>query len=275
MRTVIEKITPKMAEEWLSNNMVNRNINQYRVASYAYAMANGTWQLNGETIKLDTNGQLIDGQHRLSAIIKAGATVEMMVVYDVPVTVSILDRGRNRNITDSLLIEGMDRTICNNSTVAIAKLYLLISSGGKSTFADEEVKEFLIEHQEGLYQVVEIWGAGHQKNKSGRISIRNAPIGLSLLTAIEQNYPVESLARWCEVVRTGIVNNINEQAAVVFRNDLISNAVDVGSKSNVDRRRAAYQTEKSIQDFVEHKKRKMSYANWNEPVYSNYKGGKQ
>lgn len=262
-----KKVTPEDAKKMLEKNTINRSIAFKRVQQYATDMKNGKWQNNGEAIKFDRNGRLVDGQHRLSAIVMSGATVEMTIVHEIDTDISLFDRGRNRNVTDSLVIEGMDKSIANNTSVGIAKLSFYMHNSN-TTISDAQVKDWLYEHQEAVLEVVRLMYAGG-KNKTGRVKVKNSPIGLALIAAIENNYPLEKLERWASVVKTGFINDFSEQAAIVFRNDLLSGAVDCNKNAN-SRRKAVYQTEKSIQDFVEGRKRKMSYSNWDQPVYSNY-----
>jgi len=263
LETII--ITPEQAEEMLAHNIINRTLNAKRVNAYVWDIKNGKWQTNGEAIKFNKKGELIDGQHRLAAISKAGTPIEMCILYDIDDDVSIFDRGRNRTVTDSLVMGGMDKSIANNNNVAIAKHYFYMTES-LINVSDSQVREFLIDNQDYLLILSSI--ISKNSAKSARVSIQNASIGLSLLTAIKQNYPVDKLERWGEVVKTGFVNSVNEQAAIVFRNDLISGTIDLRTKPK--RRIASFQAEKSIMDFIDGKVRKQSYANWKEPVYSNY-----
>jgi predicted nucleic acid-binding Zn ribbon protein len=67
-------VTPEMAERWLGHNKVNRNLRNRRVDQFARDMRSGRWQLTGEAIKFGKSGNLIDGQHRLWAVIESGCT---------------------------------------------------------------------------------------------------------------------------------------------------------------------------------------------------------
>lgn len=79
----ITDVDPELAERWLARNPNNRNLRRAVVDSYARDMSTGNWVLNGETIKLDVAGRLVDGQHRLSAVVAAEVTVPMIVVRGV------------------------------------------------------------------------------------------------------------------------------------------------------------------------------------------------
>lgn len=103
----VVKITPSMAKRWLATQVRNRTLNQQKVAEYARDMAAGRWDLNGETIKFDTHDHLIDGQHRLAAVVQAGATVESVVVWGlVPETQDTVDIGKVRAVGDTLMLHG-------------------------------------------------------------------------------------------------------------------------------------------------------------------------
>lgn len=61
----------KEAEELLGTNVHNRNIRDGRVRNYAVDMLTGNWPETGETVKYDTNGDVVDGQHRLLGVLLA------------------------------------------------------------------------------------------------------------------------------------------------------------------------------------------------------------
>jgi hypothetical protein len=80
---------------------------QARVAQMAEAMQRGEWLLNGQTIKLADDGTLLDGQHRLQAVVESGVTIETMVMRDLPMAVQdTVDTGSKRRLADILAIEG-------------------------------------------------------------------------------------------------------------------------------------------------------------------------
>lgn len=80
----LELITPEKAKEYFACNIENnRPINSLRVSTYANDILSGNWSNNAETIKFDRNGKLIDGQHRLKAIIKSERSVYMWVARGV------------------------------------------------------------------------------------------------------------------------------------------------------------------------------------------------
>ena len=102
----VEQIGPTEAEALLGKNTHNRSVRADRVHTMARDMNHGQWVLNGETIKVGST-RLIDGQHRLLAVIESGATVEMMVIRGLPDdTQATVDIGTKRQLADTLALAG-------------------------------------------------------------------------------------------------------------------------------------------------------------------------
>lgn len=103
----IVTITPAVAAEWLAANTHNRNLRDRSVNAYARDIENGDWELNGESIKRATDGTLLDGQHRLAAVVKANKAIKALVVSGLPVAAqSTMDTGIGRKFADQLGFAG-------------------------------------------------------------------------------------------------------------------------------------------------------------------------
>jgi len=82
---VIETVTPETATEWLEKLPYEgqRPINQRRVDLYAAAMREGRWRLSSIDIarcEETERGYLVNGQHRLWAVVYAGVPVDFAVI---------------------------------------------------------------------------------------------------------------------------------------------------------------------------------------------------
>jgi len=103
----VTTIGPAEATAFLKGNEHNRNLSDSRVTELANAMTNGEWRLNGEAIKLSEDGTLLDGQHRLSAVVKSGVTIEILLITGLPIqTQETMDLGRKRTTADAWKIRG-------------------------------------------------------------------------------------------------------------------------------------------------------------------------
>lgn len=99
-------ITPESAKELLKLNYSNRPLNQSTVDWYAKQMTNGQWTISGQTISISDKNTLIDGQHRLAAIVKSGKEINFNIAYNVPIESFInYDNLRSRGLKDVLAIE--------------------------------------------------------------------------------------------------------------------------------------------------------------------------
>lgn len=85
IKAKIELITPALAKQWLETiNVNNRGISRVRVGQYTELMKLGLWdENNGDPIQLDVDGNLVNGQHRLKAIVNSGVELKFFVVRGV------------------------------------------------------------------------------------------------------------------------------------------------------------------------------------------------
>lgn len=85
MNIELVEVTPQMAQEWLATNAKNnRDLSKVTVKRYANDMVKGQWMVTGEAIKFDRTGRLIDGQHRLQALIESKVPrLQMCVVRNL------------------------------------------------------------------------------------------------------------------------------------------------------------------------------------------------
>ncbi len=101
-RSEVVLVSPAMAEYWLQSNTFNRKVRKSRVRLYARDMAAGRWLFNPQGIEFAVDGTLINGQHRLMAIVQSGVTVQMVVWFNVPPsTRQVIDIGGGRSLADT------------------------------------------------------------------------------------------------------------------------------------------------------------------------------
>jgi len=104
--TIVE-VTPDTAAKWLGQNIGNRNLRRQKVLQYARDMRESNWQLSGQAIQFDWDGRLIDGQHRLEAVIESGVTIQALVVKGLdPRSREVIDTGAKRSASDALKFAG-------------------------------------------------------------------------------------------------------------------------------------------------------------------------
>lgn len=140
MNIELISIDPEQAKTWLATNRENnRNISKALVNRLAADMIRNQWHVTGEAIKFDTEGRLIDGQHRLSAIVASKKTVQMYVVRDLaPETMYVIDTGKSRSAGDALKIAGHNGF--SNDAAALARKILAFQGGSQSILDRKQIR---------------------------------------------------------------------------------------------------------------------------------------
>lgn len=103
-----ETISPALAIELLANMAKNRVVRQSWVDQLTRIMITGEFdQWEGSPVRIDYDCKLMDGQHRLWALVESQTTWEFSVVRGLhPDTIYIIDTGKTRTLSDMLKIRG-------------------------------------------------------------------------------------------------------------------------------------------------------------------------
>jgi len=121
-------ITPEIASAWLGANHGNRNQRERKIESYGRDMLSGEWLTTGESIKFDWNGRMIDGQHRLEAVVATGVAITSLVVRGLdPRVQSVLDTNAKRSAADALGFAGVK--IAAKDIAACARVGIAYEAG--------------------------------------------------------------------------------------------------------------------------------------------------
>lgn len=113
MKVEVTTITPAAARKYLENNPNNRRLAPSRVMHLAAMMRSGSWVMNGETIIISKSGALLDGQHRLAAVVEYGRPMDMLVATGAPdEAFTTIDTGASRSAGDILGIKGIAQATC-------------------------------------------------------------------------------------------------------------------------------------------------------------------
>lgn len=162
MKAEVKKITPEMATEWLKRNKSNRHLSERHINLYEDQMRAGKWMLTGSPIMFDDKNNLLDGQHRLNAVVRFGKPVEFLVCEGLsPDTFKVIDTGKNRSAGDVLSVKGITNP---TRTAAIAISIILFRNGyfsqnsgegrRKSYATNSDVLKF-VQDQSGFDEIVQ------------------------------------------------------------------------------------------------------------------------
>lgn len=216
--TQVIELTPALAEVLMSRNDGNRNISDYFVDAYARDIENDNWRFNGEPLIISSDGHLNDGQHRATAVIEAGRSIQAVLVIGVDRdTRTTLDQGRIRTGGDYLAMEGHS----NANALAAAGNYIwqwqvrgTLSSGGKTKPTKSELLGLINSNPDIAESLM-------------AVPVKGAPAagGLSLLTFC--HWAMSKVAPKAEVdyfiaALTGGANLMSRDPILYARNRLIT-----------------------------------------------------
>lgn len=162
------KITPELAEVMLASAIDNdRKENKLNTKKIERCVMDNTFydDVCGNQIGFDKNGNLIDGKHRLLAILNSGKTVTMKVEVGCEHP-EYVDCGKSRTVKDQLGYFDLDKSDIDNYAPAIKNIMYIrdkkspTNTGMRldTSYTIRDLKEFMennmdkLEHIDGLYR---------------------------------------------------------------------------------------------------------------------------
>ena len=209
--TKLTTITPAMARTILEtdNYEDNRRISEKWVSYLIRQIQNGLWRTNGESIVFDKRGKLLDGQHRLTAIGRAGKPVKVVVVKGVETdTFTTLDQGRNRSV--GAVFSMRDEKAAHLLAAICRKVHAWETVGSlahKQRISPDECFDVLDRHPE-LRESAEV---ADQIRK--RVPVDGSMIGFTHWL-FKQAYPRKA-DRFFDALRTGVATSAKDPCVVL------------------------------------------------------------
>lgn len=213
--TTTEYVNAEIARLWLGRNTQNRPLDKNRVAHYARQMAEGRWHETAETLQFGMSGNLIDGQHRLHALVRAdetrpGLTLVFQVARGVADSAfSVIGQGKTRTAADALSLAGFTDT--RN----------LAASASFHRRAQEQNWALGLSDNEALLEYVRAHPALIEcipfTSVVSRVVLRPTLFAALSAHAIERGVPMEQLSIFADSVRSG-VNLSVDSPALALRN---------------------------------------------------------
>lgn len=194
-------ITPEMAAGLIETNPRNRSMKAYKVRLLEESIKNGDWEVTHQGIAIDENGKLLDGHHRLTAVVNTGIGVDMMVAFNAVESTKI-DIGTSRNDRDSLYMSG---TIEKGSTEFVNVTYPLLTFIGGMSFGQDRARcmtsmekhRAFKKYEDDITPIICI----AKKYTSGKA--RSSAILYAELCAYRAGVPIDVIEKWHSIVATG------------------------------------------------------------------------
>lgn len=215
METKVMTVTPEMAALWLERNTNNRRVTRQRVMEYARAMLDGNWRLTHQGIAFDQDGVLIDGQHRLEAVIVAGIPVPMNVTrgverHDGELLEIDVGRGRTyKNIVQMAGIESRLHTTMNGVVLEFMRGKMNMARGHVPAHI---IVDYIDRHKDELEYIAEFYGFNGGSGKA--VGYKHAPalVGAAALSALYGHENRDAIAKF------GLVWTKNDTSCTNFYN---------------------------------------------------------
>lgn len=157
MKTEVKTVTPSTATEMLKRNNNNRKLSDSHVSYLSREMKEGRWMFDGQPLRFNGDGCLLDGQHRLSAIVQSGTQQEFLVVTGIAKEAfKVMDTGKNRNAADVFSLAGVE--YATNVSAATKIVYIINETNNNqsrsiSKTSSSELLDYYMEHQ-GILECV-------------------------------------------------------------------------------------------------------------------------
>jgi len=216
----VETITPAKAKAYLGKNSSNRNLTRNHLAFLKSEILAGNFKLNGQSIVLGTTGRLLDGQHRLTAIVETGIPIQSVVMHDVDESVfTTIDTGKQRGGYDALHIHGAKNS--KHLASAIRKVLDKFGSERRSIgtathkVGNTEYVDFYKAHKndlESLFELTHAWIL-----RGSRVMSESEAMAYVYLMRSEDDLAYDFI----EEVITGDRKNYDSNAAQTLRKKLI------------------------------------------------------
>ena len=218
MESMVLNITPDMAKVMLEKNMKNnRRLNHNTVKRYARIMKAGGWNLTHQGIAFDDKGELIDGQHRLEAIVMANVPVKMMATYNVEHVdgeAFTIDTGAKRTTQNIIQISGIEDDVYKNMSNYVAA-YMRYKGTNTPYLPDAaEIIGYIDRHYEDMVEISKLVYRGSNSQRLHTI------VAVAVICAYYRGEDVNALYRFIQVYRYNEVEgceNYNPKHALNLR----------------------------------------------------------
>jgi hypothetical protein len=221
MEIKVRDITPRMAKEWLARLGKNRKLRKNLVGRYVKQLKRGEWHLTHQGVAFDEKGELIDGQHRLQAIVESGITARMPVATGVGQAAKmVLDTGSARSFHDALTIAG-NRPVETREVAAIRRF---IRGTLQSHHRGQQETVYQIQAVMERYQKELDFVTAHLYPSTGygyRSRLRHSAITAASMRALVHTGEKERIGQFLDVVVSGVTKGQEDQPAIALRDFLL------------------------------------------------------
>jgi hypothetical protein len=220
-------VTPEMAMEILKTNIRNRPMQAENVMFFVDQIEKGQFAFNGQPVIISKNNLLMDGQHRLAAIVKSKKSQKLLIVYGIEEDVMhTIDTGKKRSAADVLKINGVSNA---GGIAAVITAYQRTkeyktygSSNKRLMLTRKDVIEIYNANVELLHDIAPF---AAKCNKKVRLIDKSVLGGYICYLLLDKKHEYEKVISFFEQLHTGY--GVENETILTLRNKLLQNATSV------------------------------------------------
>lgn len=152
LKSVVFDVGPKDAEFLLGLSRGNRTESSLVIDKYRRDILAGHWVLTHQGLGIDAKGSLVDGHHRMRAVIAANKPIRTMVTFGLPAkAIEGADMGRARSIAAQLRLR--DGQTPPTLLIAAVRMAMMLESdirGLQCAYSLGEIKDGLAHYREAI-----------------------------------------------------------------------------------------------------------------------------
>jgi len=215
--SIVIDVTPEIAAAWLTEcNTHNRRLIDAHVEALAGEMKDGRWRLTHQGIAFSTNRVLLDGQHRLWAIVISEVTVPMRVFFNEPAnSIGAIDAIRPRGNDEIITLAG-GLGIVSRAELATLRA-MTIGMGAYNRLAPGAEAEVLARHRQAVDFANEILPTAGFRGVATAVT-------RAVLARAYYSCDVGKLRHFADVLQAGVATTEDDQPIILLLKFLIESA---------------------------------------------------
>lgn len=245
MGTVLVNVA--LAYAILEHNICNRVLRQGTINGYVKDMKSKMWTFCSAMLVLSDEGVLLDGQHRLYAIIESGEAQEFTIVYGLHQDIQkYIDIGPGRSLADVLKLDGL----VDSHYLYTAGIINRMMCGTSTNYGKTRTEQlaFFAKHRESI-----LWGVRLFKD-NWRQEVSTAPVASAVIRASYYTDDLSELKRFVYILKEGIATE-NEKVVIAFRDWMLRPEYKGGAPKAAE---IFLRTQGAIRAFIKGKRVKRS-----------------
>jgi hypothetical protein len=209
------EVTPSMAARWLEGNTHNRPVNQGHVERLASEMKAGRWRVTHQGLAFSASGRLLDGQHRLWAIVMADVPVQTRVFFNESAeNIECLDGGLGRTSADRMSLGNrFGREIDHKHLATLRCMVRGLKPFTRLSYGQEA--DLLARHMDAVCFALKHLTIGERA--------RGVATAVTKAVVARAFYSVDHarLIHFCQVLKTGMATSAADEPIILLRDYLV------------------------------------------------------